>query len=99
MKKTIKCPQCEGFGRVFFAFPFTRKAAEGMPCPLCAGAGTAAGEFKIWKERGALLKARRISSGLTLREAANHFSIDASNLSKMERGLMKPTAYCYESTP
>lgn len=90
-----KCPQCDGFGRILFAFPSSSKAAAGLPCPLCEGTGQAEGDFDIWKERGAILKEQRIAKGITLRAAAKYLSVDPSNLSKMERGLMKPTAYIY----
>ena len=42
------------------------------------------------KTFGEFLKEKRISTGLTLRQFCEKYSLDAGNLSKIERGLLPP---------
>ena len=84
------CPQCNGFGKLAMPTLFLQAA-----CPLCEGSGEVAEYHLDWKAQGAELKANRIKARLGLREAARQQEMDASNLSKMERGLIKPKAIKY----
>lgn len=78
------CPQCDGSGLIFFRPPI-----DPVTCDWCKGTGKAY-RNEFWIMQGLQLKDWRISKELTLREAARKYKIDASNLSKMERGLIKP---------
>lgn len=82
------CPQCNGFGVLFAAF-----YEYSFKCDLCKGAGVIDDKKMIDIKRGHLLKVWRINQKLTLREAAKKHNIDPSNLSKMERGIIKPVPY------
>lgn len=87
-----KCPQCSGFGELADIFRrFVRQ------CPLCNGSGEVPDKHILWREQGRKLKAYRLDTlHLLLREAARKFGVDASNLSKMERGIIKPNANIYK---
>lgn len=57
---------------------------------MCDGTGLLPDHIGKWQPYGERLKAERIHRGLTVRTAAKYLGIDASNLSKMERGLIAP---------
>jgi hypothetical protein len=85
------CPQCNGFG--FIGDIFGRIHSD---CPLCNSSGKVNNRFVMWKLYGKALREYRLKwMKLTLREAARKYHIDASNLSKMERGVIKPHKYWY----
>lgn len=81
-----KCPSCDGFGKLFGAFhPVV------IPCPTCEEKGYIPKRSDIWIKQGKELKEYRLNVlGLGLREACRKYNYNASNLSKMERGLIKP---------
>lgn len=81
-----KCPTCNGFGILFGAImPLTLK------CFTCNGLGLIDKRSSIWIKQGEYLKNYRTNVlKLGLREACRKYTQDASNLSKMERGLIKP---------
>lgn len=81
------CPTCLGFG-----FTFTAGFISVDVCGLCNGTGHADVE-QFYVEYGKKLKARREKMKLTVREASEKFGIDYSNLSKMERGILRPQPY------
>ena len=60
------------------------------PCQMCEGIGTASDENLRWYSYGQRLKAIRHERRLSLRQAAALAGIDPSNLSKMERGIVRP---------
>jgi hypothetical protein len=80
-----RCPQCHGF-KIILNF---HGQSLGQ-CDMCEGAGTLPEHVAKWRPYGVRLKAERIRRRMTLREAANHLNMDASNLSKMERGIIAP---------
>lgn len=83
------CPQCNGFGFIGDLFGKIR-----YDCPLCEKSGMVSNKHILWKIWGKALRGYRLDwMKLTLREAAKKFNIDASNLSKMERGIIKPHKY------
>jgi predicted transcriptional regulator len=84
--KEYTCFQCDGFGKIFF------RNGNSIDCDMCEGLGQMSGENVLWKLQGEILKDWRMSQGLTLRKCANKYQIDPSNLSKMERGIIKPNA-------
>lgn len=79
------CQQCSGFGRIIF------RTLETIKCDMCNGSGEVLDKQILWKIQGEYLKNWRLDRLLTLREASRKFIIDASNLSKMERGVIKPS--------
>ena len=82
----VKCPQCNGFKEITDIF---RRFV--LPCPLCMGKGKVANKHVLWIARGKKLRDFRLDVlGIGLREAARKFQVDASNLSKMERGIINP---------
>lgn len=80
------CVQCSGSGKIFFrigaSIPY-------IDCDMCNGTGISERNV-LWAAQGMILKGFRIIKEITLREAARRFKIDPSNLSKMERGIIKP---------
>lgn len=90
IKKTTmeKCPQCEGYGTLL-----DWKLDPLITCELCRGTGKIKKRSWYYKSRGEELREWRIAQELTLRDAALKYKIDPSNLSKMERGILKPNVY------
>jgi len=80
----MKCSMCYGFGYTFNSLDISND------CELCAGTGEAEAPWKLYGED---MKMWRLEQDLTLREAAEEYNVDFSNLSKMERGLIKPRCY------
>ena len=81
------CPSCYGFG---FTFAFFQ--ARKIPCESCGGLGKR--DVNIhWTQYGVEMRKWRIDHGMTLREACRRYNVDPSNVSKMERGLIKPMRY------
>lgn len=81
-----KCQQCNGIGYIFFRpnakIPF-------IECDICKGTGN----YKtnaLWSVWGKMISNWRSKKKITLRECARQYQIDPSNLSKMERGIIKP---------
>lgn len=79
------CPQCRGF-KIILNF---HGQSLGQ-CDMCEGKGTLPECVAKWHPYGERLKAERIHRRMTLRAAAKHLGMDASNLSKMERGIIAP---------
>ena len=79
------CSACLGFKRRYDFHG--RDLGE---CEVCNGHGKLTREQTHWVLYGKKLKSERIEQGLTLRAAARHLGVDPSNLSKMERGVIKP---------
>lgn len=79
------CPQCRGFKIIlnFYGQNLGR-------CDMCEGIGMLPEGVAKWHPYGERLKAERIHRRMTLRASAEHLGIDASNLSKMERGIIAP---------
>ena len=86
----MKCPQCMGFGDCV-----TFHGDVICLCDLCKGTGTITTKHILWRIRGRQIKNRRIAAKLQLRQAARFLGVDASNLSKMERGVIAPISYRY----
>ena len=89
----VLCTSCDGFGK-HYSRPIYRKGEVKiieLPCELCKGTGKIKDKQIEWILQGTKLKTYRLwDKGLTLREAAKALNIDPSNLSKMERGIIKP---------
>lgn len=89
----ILCTSCDGFGKLFTR-PILKdgkiKYYE-IKCDLCNGTGLIEDEKIDWIVKGRKMRDYRVYKiGMGLREAARYLNIDASNLSKMERGIIKP---------
>lgn len=87
------CQQCQGTGMIFFRMAIQYiKRKECKPwtkCDMCNGTG----KHKLnalWFVWGAYITHWRTETQLTLRECSRKYKIDPSNLSKMERGIIKP---------
>jgi hypothetical protein len=82
----IKCPDCIGFGK---NISFHGNIIGN--CKSCEGSGTIKKEKIPYLKYGKYLYKYRINKlKLTLRQAAKKYNIDPSNLSKMERGIIRP---------
>lgn len=81
------CSRCSGFGRVYQGKIEGTKAWT--DCFFCDSKGIVEKD-DTWKVLGEELRRIREKRGLTLRQAAFILAVDHSNLSKMERGLIKP---------
>ena len=55
----------------------------------CSGLGV----VESWGEYGEEMKRWRVAHGLSIRAACRKYNVDPSNVSKMERGLIKPKRY------
>ena len=78
------CPSCYGFGFTF------NQLNHKDNCERCGGIGKAESSWPLY---GLEMKKWRIDHGMTLREACRRYNVDPSNVSKMERGLIKPMRY------
>ena len=84
MKEIKDCHQCSGIGKIFL------RNMKHIKCDMCEGTGKSEGNY-LWFIQGLMMQNFRIDKEhLTLREAARKYKIDPSNLSKMERGIIKP---------
>ena len=81
------CLQCKGLGKLFFR-P-NKKRILYIECDICKGTGKA-DRSDLWEAIGLIIKDWRIENEIGIREASRRFKIDPSNLSKMERGIIKP---------
>lgn len=61
-----------------------------FPCFRCDGSGTVPGETTAWMLAGKAMRDDRRSRGNTLRKEAAERRMEASELSAMERGKVKP---------
>ena len=78
------CPSCQGFGQVY-------SNNKIINCGLCNGTGALADKNELWRKQGKSLKYHRLYVvQIGLRKSAKLLGVDASNLSKMERGIIKP---------
>lgn len=78
-----KCPSCVdgnsyGFGKL--GKPVVIK------CDVCNGTDLVDNLTLVKIEKGKILKEERIARGITLRNEAKWLKVDASELSKLERG-------------
>lgn len=88
----ILCTSCDGFGKHFTRPIYDKgktKVIE-IKCELCNGTGKIEDEKIDWIIKDLELRKYRLSKDLSLRKASEILKIDASNLSKMERGVIKP---------
>lgn len=87
---SVVCPQCNGWQRIL-----TFHGIDLGKCTMCEGTGMASAEKGRWYSYGQRLKSLRLARRLRLREAARIMGMDPSNLSKMERGLVRPQPIQY----
>lgn len=87
--KYIRCPDCLGFG---FYLSWLGHCL-GI-CELCQGKKKIKNrQIKYYNYGQYIYKHRIENMKLTLRQAAKKYNLDPSNLSKMERGILKPREY------
>lgn len=88
----ILCTSCDGFGK-HFSRPIIKDKEiiiVERKCDLCNGNGGITDKRLEWVLQGEKLKEYRLGMNVSLRKAARILNMDASNLSKMERGIIKP---------
>ena len=85
----MTCEQCNGTGRIFGFVGMQIK--DIMECDLCNGKGEINSNTQLRIIQGRLLKTKRLKSGLSLRAFCKVNNLDASNVSKIERGVNKNT--------
>lgn len=84
--KDCTCQQCNGTGKIFFR---PNSKVPFIDCDMCQGTGKH--ELNaLWFVWGKMVSDWRSKKKLTMRECARQYNIDPSNLSKMERGIIKP---------
>lgn len=95
----ILCTSCDGFGKHFSRPILIKGKVEiiELKCELCNGTGKIKDEKIDWIIKGQKLREYRLEKEITLRKAAKMLGMDASNLSKMERGIIKPKNIWYDS--
>jgi len=77
------CQQCVGTGKIFF------RNNSFIQCDMCQGFGQTENNV-LWGIIGKMIRQARLDKNLTLRKAAKQFNVDPSNLSRYERGIIKP---------
>ena len=88
----ILCTSCNGFGLHYTrpVFKDGKTKIIEFSCELCEGTGKIDDEKIEWILQGMKLRESRLLQNISLRKAAKMLNMDASNLSKMERGIIKP---------
>jgi len=81
----ITCFDCEGFGKIEFAFH-----PGSLPCRRCGGTGKCPAIMAKWRDAGKKLMLARISAGQGLHMRARYIGMDARLLSDIERGMRDP---------
>ena len=92
------CPKCKGKKEEIGLFPCwaegvpkkQRKPYVVIPCIQCGGNGIVSNKTPQWMKNGDIIKDRRISYRLTLRNACKLLKMNAIVLSEMERGAREP---------
>jgi rubredoxin len=108
MEDKIKCPDCNGLGCWFPAFPHKEmrdqlnrmteeEIKELFKCRVCNGSKEVSKETLNWIRDGKLLKDKRIGKEIVLSKAAKMLNVDARILSDMEIGASKPDMSIYDS--
>jgi len=93
----MKCSDCKN-GKIFGLFPLwtenvpkgKRKLFTQITCPRCRGTMEVPEEMKEWVQQGAILRDRRITKQMTLRDACRKLDMDCVILSNMESGIIEP---------
>lgn len=83
------CPQCNGVGRFTSMFPLKNPHFV-LDCDLCSATGKVSDEQIQWREKGSKFRDARIDRVETLRDFARRHSLDVSDVSKAERGVIDP---------
>ena len=96
MSVKTACPDCHGAGETH-AFVHDGQGCRYrvIDCFRCSGEGTVPREMLDWIEAGQKMRAARVESGISLREAAKQRGMTATELSRMERGYVEP----FDKTP
>lgn len=85
MLELEKCRQCNGVGKLLF------RNLKAIDCDMCEGTGMSSKNL-FWIITGKLLHEYRIKNELTIYDISELFNLDPSNISKMERGILKPNS-------
>lgn len=89
----MECPDCGGGGKVIGLFAIRDGGCDlcrEFPCFRCAGSGAVPDETVVWMAAGKAMREDRRSRSNTLRKEAAERRMEASELSDMERGRVKP---------
>ncbi len=86
------CPDCNGEKKIAILPKIAKngKVLTSIPCDRCNQTGKISKRMAAWIKQGAYLRSQRINAKLTLREFSKRTEVDASIISKAERGLMDP---------
>jgi hypothetical protein len=88
-KTMVTCPDCKGKKeKVYWGCPGLKRIV--LPCDRCAGVGIVSSDWELWKILGLNLQIDRENRDVSLREEAKRRKMSASELSRMERGIIKP---------
>lgn len=95
MSGSVTCPRCEGRGYTeHTGFLHTtsgcRVGTVRLPCALCDSTGTEIPERREWAERGARLRADRLTRNMSLSHEAKRRGLKVTELSDMEMGRIEP---------
>jgi hypothetical protein len=85
------CPQCYG-NKVTIGFACPGFRPIELECDMCRGTGEIGDEQVLWIKLGELCKDARRERGIVMRQFALESGIDASAVSRMERGVDDPAS-------
>src|SRR5690242_8292956 len=94
----MKCPHCKGkkqsYVHVNYGYDDRIAGCRGewkwVTCSRCAGSGEVPDEQATWMEAGEKLRLAHRAAGLNLEEEAKLRGLQPVDLSRMERGELKP---------
>ncbi len=89
------CPDCNGEKKIAILPKIAKngKVLTSIPCDRCNQTGKISKKMAEWIKLGANLRSYRIEANITLRELSKRTEVDASIISKAERGLMDPMEF------
>lgn len=100
------CPTCKGEKKLLGLFPVygpdhtgERKPYIELPCRTCNATGEITEVHATRIEYGRALRAERISRGVGLREEAEMYGMDPSELSDIEHGRLPQAPAAPEKDP
>ncbi len=92
----MKCPDCDGGIMIASHVAYANKPHGynvPMNCLRCNGTGIVDDRTPEWMKAGEALRQSRLKANRILRDEAARLGMDASTLSRMERGVIEPYSF------
>ena len=91
LPRLVKCPDCKGKRQVFAHVNYGGHGEfKHIDCTRCGGIGAIPEQMLAWIDEGNKRRMERVARAATLREEAERLGLSPVELSKIERGLVRP---------